>query len=226
MTGSDDTFGALSRPDGTRDQILALLRRGPRTVEDLTTRLDLTANAVRVQLAMLERDEFVQRIGKRAGVRKPSIVYGLTDEAERSFSRAYAPVLAELMTVLSETLDERSLRRILRRVGEGLASAHMTGVDEARARRAPPADQTTFENRVSAATELLQELGASVDVEFGPTSTMIRGHACPLADATQASPCVCLALERLLQVLIGTPVRERCDREGRPRCRFVVTPSR
>ncbi len=45
----------------TKGQILRLLRRPPKTVNDLADALEITDNAVRAQLATLERDGLVQR---------------------------------------------------------------------------------------------------------------------------------------------------------------------
>jgi hypothetical protein len=39
----------------------------------------------------------------------------------------------------------------------------------------------------------------------------VRGH-----------PEVCLLAESLVEELTGVPVRERCDRDGAPRCRFEI----
>jgi predicted ArsR family transcriptional regulator len=51
----------------TRGQIVGLLRRGRRTVEELARALGLTDNAVRNHLATLERDGLVRQDGVRRG---------------------------------------------------------------------------------------------------------------------------------------------------------------
>jgi predicted ArsR family transcriptional regulator len=53
---------------------------------------------------------------------------------------------------------------------------------------------------------------------------VIRGHGCPLAALTGKHPSVCHAIESLLTEVLATPVRECCDRSGRPRCGFEVFP--
>src|SRR6266516_2539333 len=77
----------------TRGQILALLRTENRTV-----------NAVRAQLLSLERDGLVQQRGTRPGKRKPHAAYGLSTDAEHVFPKAYGPLLAHFVTVLSNRL--------------------------------------------------------------------------------------------------------------------------
>ena len=58
----------------TRGQIIMLLRRSSRTVDELAQALELTDNAVRAHLAALERDGVVQLRGLRRGSGKPAYV--------------------------------------------------------------------------------------------------------------------------------------------------------
>jgi predicted ArsR family transcriptional regulator len=80
--------------------------------------------------------------------------------------------------------------------------------------------------RVKKANEFLKiELGAVTHVARQNGGFVIQGQGCPLAAITNNEPAVCLAVESLLQELIGVPVRECCNREGRPRCCFDIHPS-
>ena len=51
----------------TRGKILAILRTGERTVNDLAAELELTDNAVRAHLASLERDGLIHQSGTQPG---------------------------------------------------------------------------------------------------------------------------------------------------------------
>ena len=68
--------------DTTRWRIVTLLQQSSLTVEDLASKLGLTANAVRAQLTAMERDGLVRRIGRRPGTTRPSHVFELTTEVE------------------------------------------------------------------------------------------------------------------------------------------------
>jgi predicted ArsR family transcriptional regulator len=83
----------------TRGHVVALLRRGRRSVEELATALGLTDNAVRAQLTTLERDGLVNAAGvRRPGTAgKPATLYEVAPGAEVLFSNAYAPALAALV---------------------------------------------------------------------------------------------------------------------------------
>jgi predicted ArsR family transcriptional regulator len=191
-------------------RIMALLRRGGMTVDELAAALDLSGNAVRPQLAVLERDGLVERVGLRRGASRPAQVYALTRNAELLFSSAYVPVLTELLHVLDARLAGDEFDGLMREVGQRL----MAG------RPRPTGD---LRQRAEAASELLNSLGglARVDQENG--ALLIRSDGCPLAAATQRHPEACNAMESLLREFTGLRVTKCCDREERLRCCFELT---
>src|SRR5205814_9500334 len=109
----------------TRGQILTLLRTENRTVNELAATLHLTDNAVRAHLVSLERDGLVQQHGTRPGKRKPHAAYGLSTEAEHVFPKAYGPLLAHFVTVLSNRLTAPVLRATMREVGRAIAADYL-----------------------------------------------------------------------------------------------------
>jgi len=75
----------LAKFDGpTRGQILALLRRGQMTVDELAQAIGVTDNAVRMHLAALERDGLARAVGVRreGNVGKPATLYAVPPEAD------------------------------------------------------------------------------------------------------------------------------------------------
>ena len=106
----------------TRGQIITLLRRTSRTVDELAQALSLTDNTVRAHLAALERDGIVQQREVRRGGGKPSSVYDLTPEAEQLFPKAYDPVLQHLLEVLSERISADEVETLLGEVGRRMAA--------------------------------------------------------------------------------------------------------
>ena len=81
----------------TRGRIVHLLKQSAKTVNDLAAALELTDNAVRAHLLSLERDRLVESAGTIKGVRKPHVVYRLTDDARKRFPRAYDSLLNRLL---------------------------------------------------------------------------------------------------------------------------------
>jgi len=197
--------------DATRGRLLALLREGEWTVDDLATRLGVTDNAVRFHLATLESTGTVKKEGilRKSGAGKPADLYTLTPDAAESFSRAYAPVLAACVSELRETMSTGQLVAFLKRVGKRLAA----GLGNPRG---------SLPNRVAGAAELLNALGGVTAVEKSGNTFHIIGRACPLSRAVEADHCVCAAVTALVAEVVDADVAERCDRSGRPRCHFEI----
>jgi predicted ArsR family transcriptional regulator len=199
--------------EGTRGRIVALLRRGARTVEELARSVELTDNAVRSQLTALERDGLVRQDGIRRGpgAGKPAVLYELHPDAEPLFSTAYPPVLTALLDAVVERLPASQADALLHDAGRRLAE------------RLGGRARGTHEERIRAAGAVLSALGGDVEVvadELG--MPMIRGFACPLSASVARRPETCRAVETLLTEIAGAPVRECCQHGERPRCCFRV----
>jgi len=193
----------------TRGQVVTLLRRGSRTVDELAGAVGLTDNAVRSHLAGLERDGLVKQGALRRGGGKPSYTYGLTAEAERLFPKSYGVLLHELLGVLGERIPPEALQDALREVGHRVGAGH----------RAPGGD---LRQRVDHAVALLNDLGGLAESEETDTGFLVWGYSCPVAAAVDGCPDACLLAETLLADVIGAPVRQVCDQGPPARCRFEV----
>jgi predicted ArsR family transcriptional regulator len=198
-------------PGGTAGRVMELLRRSAMTVDELASALGLTRTAVRAQLATLERDELVEQRGSRRGASKPSRIYGVAAQAELLYSRAYIPILTQLLHVLARRLTPAEFDSVMHEVGRGTMGGRDAPVGPLR-------------NRVLKASSLLNELGGLTEVDEAGTGGLyvIRSHGCPLAAATADHPEACNALESLLSEFVGTKVTKCCDRYDRLRCCFEV----
>jgi predicted ArsR family transcriptional regulator len=198
--------------DTTRGRIVTLLQTKPLTVEEIANQLGLTANAVRSQLTSMERDGLVRRSGRRPGTTRPSHVFELTSEVEQLLSRAYIPLLSQLVQTFAASLPANQVEGLLRETGKALGAGLLGG--------RPPSG--TLRSRVSLASRFLNEqLGALTHVEKNGRF-VIRGDGCPLSALTGKHAGVCLAMESLVSEVVGEPVHECCVREGRPRCCFQI----
>ena len=178
------------------------------TVNDLAAQLGLTDNAVRANLLSLERDGLIRQRGLQRGTRKPHFAYELTSEAENLFPKAYDTLLNQLIKVLKGRLTPKTLKEVLREVGRSLAGNQSSGGN--------------LESRVGKGLMALEAMGGSARVEKKDGKLFIRGGSCPLGTAVAEHPEVCQLAESLLSKIIGATVRERCDREGAPRCTFEI----
>ena len=194
----------------TRGKIITLLRRASRTVEELAQALDLTDNAVRAQLAALERDGLVQQGGRRRSSSKPASLYTLTPTAEELFSKAYGPVLRQLLDELNERMTAEEVEEVLRSSGRRLAAQW-------------PIPRGDLHTRLEAAVSVLNALGGLAELEQHNGTYTIQGYSCPLAAVVPGHPEVCRLAGSLLMELAGAPVQECCNRSETAQCRFVVS---
>jgi len=193
----------------TRGQIITLLRRSSRTVDELAQALELTHTAVRAHLAALERDGLVNQRSERRGSGKPSSVYDLTPAAEYLFPKSYGQLLDQLLDVLGEHLPPDEVETLLRETGRRIAVEW----------KILPGD---LHVRLEAAIEVLNDLGGLMEQETEGETLCIRGYRCPFAAVVREHPEICNLAETLLSDLVGVPVQQHCDRTGSVPCRFVV----
>jgi predicted ArsR family transcriptional regulator len=198
--------------DTTRGRIVTLLQAHPLTTDQLAAQLALTANAIRAQLTAMERDGLVRRSGRRPGATRPSQIFELTPAVEHLLSRAYIPLLSQLVQTFAENLPSDQLEALLRQTGKALGQQLFDG----RVRTG------TIEARAALASEVLNEqLGAVTRVEKNG-SFVIRGDGCPLSALTGKHEGVCLAMESLVSEIVGAPTHQCCVRDERPRCCFEI----
>lgn len=198
---------------GTRGRVLARLRRAPATISELSTDLDLSANAVRSHLGALERDGLVAMDTLQPrGVGKPAHQYRLTADAGALTPKAYDAVLGVVLTAARDHSGAQGYARILKTAASLLAGAE------------PPRARLAFAERLAGTRALLATVGAHVDVERSGKKLRLRGTDCPLAAVVAGHPELCGVLAEVIARRLGVPVKECCDRSAAlPRCCFEAT---
>jgi predicted ArsR family transcriptional regulator len=196
--------------DSTRGQIILLLRQQVRTVAELAETLRMTDNGIRAHLATLERDGLVRRAGERSGFRKPHFSYGLTADAEELFPKTYGPLLNRILTALKKRSGPGEVMVMLREVGREIADS----------RKLP--GETTLDERLKQVLKLFEDFGGHARVERSDGTVLIRSLVCPLAEVTADHPEICQMLETVCSKIVGKPVKQRCERDGVPKCVFEL----
>jgi predicted ArsR family transcriptional regulator len=203
---------ASLKPDtlfDTRERLIRLLRRSPRTVEDLAAELGITKNAVRSQINLLKSEGIVETQGSKPSGRRPAAVFGVRQGAAALFSKAYPVVLSQLVKVLAEKLPDRLFNDTARELGLRLAGQ-------------APQTSGGIKEKVGTTVAFLESLGAMVDVRETKGKIIIRGHGCPISGAVDADGRLCRAMETMVGKLVGAPTVQRCDRDKHPGCRFEI----
>lgn len=197
--------------ESTRGQVLGLLRRGVGTVEELSTELQLTDNAVRAHLTTLERDGLVARGGTQRGLRKPHVHYVLTAEAEQLYPKAYSTLFNQLLAILKRRLAPDELEAILVEVAHSLAAGNTAQENE------------SVESRARLALVTLESMGGAPALKNEEGKLLILSvTSCPFDVSISQHPEVCRLAEAFLSEVTGLKIKERCRKGERPKCTFEI----
>jgi len=194
---------------GTRGRIVRLLMKEQKTVESLATKLGVTENAVRAQIALLQREGIVEIQGEVKGTRRPAAVYGLQPGTDKHFSKAYPVILSHLIYVLAKKLDKTEFKTVMRELGQRLAGS-------------VPRPSGDPRERVKAALNFLKTLGSAAEMTESDGKIVVSSYGCLIAEAVTADVRSCIAMETLLKELTGLPVAEHCNHDEHPSCLFEI----
>jgi predicted ArsR family transcriptional regulator len=197
--------------DSTRGKIIARLRGTTATVNDLSGELGLTDNAVRAQIAGLERDGLLRQIENKPGRRKPHFSYELTPESEALFPKAYDTIFNRFISVIKEKLAP----------GELMEALNATGISKGPAKGGKPTREN-LEDRAEKAVKVLNSIGGAARVEKEDDKLFIRSRSCPISSIVAEHPEGCRIAEALVSSIVDEKVEERCDRTAAPKCTFAI----
>lgn len=196
----------------TKNDMLDLLRREALSVAEMCDRLNVTRNAINVQLRQLEAEGSVRRAKARprGGLGKPAAVYEAAPGSEDLSSGAYQVFLSGLVEVLAKRLDEKALHEVMDATGRQLARE--AGLSK-------PAD---FETGLKAAMAAADALGASTDATAQSDGMLVRNYSCPLGSAVREASCMCRAMASFFSEATGRPATEQCLRGDRLICQYLI----
>jgi predicted ArsR family transcriptional regulator len=195
-----------------RKSILHILKREPLTILELCERLNVTRNAVNVQIKQLETAGLVRSMQlERAGkVGKPALKYEAAPGSEDITSSGYPLFLAGLLSVLKEKHGAEFLSKTLEETGRQLA------------REGGLAEAANFDQRLSNAMEAANSIGANTEAVIQDNGVMVRNYSCPLGSVVRKEECVCQALAAFFSEATGRKVTEHCLREDRLFCQYFI----
>lgn len=182
--------------EADRPAILDLLKiHGALNVPRLAALRGVNLNAVRQQLAMLQREGLVEvRVEKRK-VGRPTQLYALTEKADALFPQAYGPLALSLLRQLREVDGDKKVEQLFDRRTRSLIAA--------------------YRSRLAGKSmgEKWQEL-ARIRAEEGYMARVegkgLTEHHCPIAAIAKEFPQVCKFEKKLFEAVLGGPL-DRTD---------------
>jgi predicted ArsR family transcriptional regulator len=190
--------------DGTREEILAILRRRERVgVEDLAAELGLAGATVRRHLDVLQRDNYVSVTQVRGHTGRPRHLFSLTEAGADLFPHHYVRLtqrlLGEIVGLDAGATAGRSGAEIAALVFERMA-------DRLATEYAPRVSGDTLEQRVRSAVALVADEGLDFEVDTAGGEVRLLGRGCPCTRLTGGKAGACDHDRRMLARILDVRV--------------------
>jgi len=198
----------------TRGRIVAeLRRRGSASAAELAQLFELSPNAVRQQLVVLERDGLVVERAVRRGPTKPTLEFSLTRDADALFPQRYDRLLSSVLREVRQQYGDSAIGKIFDSISERAVSRAKRNVTGA-----------TAEQRVSQLTEMLQHDGVVAEYSLIDGGFALHEHNCPYSAVAQDHPEMCHVVHHMIDETIGGSMQQTESlATGGKECRFEIT---
>jgi len=199
--------------------VLDLLRQQQGlTVHELIERLDVTATAVRQRLERLEQVGLIEKRKEGVGRGRPQFRYFLSAVGLRYASASYADLAValwgEIMDLPNPQQRGRILRRVAKRMGDGLK------------RHIP--ENASLTDRMEALATALGKRKIPAFVDEGGELPILQVHACPYPELSEqeGNRQLCELEQEMLSEAIGHTMQLDCCRlDGHNMCQFRALPT-
>jgi DeoR family transcriptional regulator, suf operon transcriptional repressor len=200
----------------TRGKIVSeLRRRGSASASDLARTFGLSANAVRQQLVVLERDGLVAETPVRRGPTKPTYEFSLTADADKLFPQGYDKMLTAVLREVRTQFGEAGIGQVF----NGLSRRAVERARESVTARDP-------EQRVAQLTEMLRKSGVVAEYSLIDGGFALHEHNCPYSSAAKEHPEVCQVIHHVIDETIGGEhAQTESLAHGGKECRFELHPA-
>lgn len=188
--------------------------RAPVSPGEIAAALGTTREAVRQQLAILERDGWIRRETQRRqeGQGRPATLYALTAAGDHLFPKQYDELSVTLIDTLAQRLGNESLRELL----AALTDQQVAQWEERLAGK-PLAE------RIEALKGYYFEADPHTHVERDTDGWLLVERNCPFLNLASARPQLCSVTVSALSRLLGVSVkREAKFQNGDHRCAFRI----
>lgn len=209
----------------TRDKILQFLLTNrssgeASTIKEIADELDISINATRQYLIILEKEGFVAKSQKKGVSGRPAMEYSITENALSVFPKTYADFSVKLISEIKDRVGASETNEILKEVGKRIAEEVR---DEVEAELKPDKDLDPLRNRLEAVTQIYIKYGKYPELIEENDSYALKNLNCLIYEIAKADPLVCTVDETIVSELVGRKaVKEKCLRAGDECCLYRI----
>jgi predicted ArsR family transcriptional regulator len=199
-----------------KSQILELLlkKRSGLSIDEVSSILDITRNAVQQHFSSLEKDCYITKgeLKKTAG--RPVQTYVLTEKGINSFPKQYAWFSELILTDLKKEKGSEDFARYMEKLGNTLSQSLL-----------PKFEGKKTEERVGELITIMQDLGfqASSSKTKNNSEYVIKACNCIYHDLAQEHEEICEFDKALISALLDKDVElVECMAKGGSLCSFKI----
>lgn len=204
---------------GLRQQELLgqlLKNKGGATVDELSTKLEITRNAIRQHLAVLEKDGFVTLGASRPTGGRPEQLYILTEAGKELFPRHYTWFAQLIVESIKQESGEEGLKQRMGAMGALVAK-------ELQQQNSVPGNN---QQKIEKLATIMKQLGYDTDsVKVIDGTPAIEANNCIFHNLAIKNPEICQFDIALMSTFTDSTINhEECMASGGNVCRFKFTP--
>ncbi|MFX1516810.1 MAG: helix-turn-helix transcriptional regulator [Promethearchaeota archaeon] len=209
----------------TRDKILQyLLQHRPSedasTIKEIADELDISINATRQYLIVLEKEGFVAKSQRKGSSGRPAMGYTITEEALSVFPKSYADFSIKLVSEIKDRIGPAETNEILKKIGKRIADEVR---DEMEAEIKPDKNLDPLRNRLEALAKIYVKYGKYPELVEEEDSYALKNLNCLIYEIAKADPLVCTVDETIVSELVGKEaIKEKCLRQGDECCLYRI----
>ena len=122
MFSSNDKEDQRRLSGATKQKIMEILLEGPRSLGEITDKLQIQKSAVRVHLQSLQSEKAVESHFRIERLGRPRKIYSLTENGRELFPRKYDLILSLILKKITETNGKEQARKIIESVADDMAT--------------------------------------------------------------------------------------------------------
>jgi DeoR family transcriptional regulator, suf operon transcriptional repressor len=197
-----------------QNQILQLLlnAKSGLSIDEMASRLEISRNALKQHLVILERDQLVQKHALHTTGGRPAQSYVLSDKGINHFPKQYSWFCNLILTDLKAEMGEAAFKGYMKKLGVNLAQSlkqefsHKSQAD-----------------KITALVTAMQSLGYHAQLDLTPTETTIVAFNCVYHDLAQQHPELCEFDHALMSTLLEKPIMQtECMARNGCVCKFSL----
>ena len=193
---------------------------GGSTVKDIADVLEISINATRQYLIVLEKEGYVIRKQKKSSTGRPAILYFLHESALEAFPKEYRDFSVRLLDVVQKQFGQQKTRELLIEVGKQIADVTRPMLE---ANLGGKSSDASLKDRLNGIIKVYKEFGKYPELVENEDSFELRNYNCLVFGVVQMNPLVCEVDETIVSELANVEAKkEKCIREGDGVCVYRI----